>query len=54
MAKAKQDFVVEFMSTWSDEFPDFTRSLQAAESFDRWWTISKIDVIEIDSAWKPS
>jgi hypothetical protein len=54
MAKAKQDFVSEFVSTWSDEFPEFTALLQPTESFDRWWSMSKIDVIEIDSAWKPS
>jgi hypothetical protein len=54
MTKAKQDFVAEFLSTWSDEFPDFTAQLQPTESFDRWWSISPIDVIEIDSAWKPS
>jgi hypothetical protein len=51
MAKAKLGFVTEFVSTWSDEFPDFTAQLQPTESFDRWWTISQIDVIEIDSAW---
>jgi len=53
MAKAKQDFVAEFVSTWSDEFPDFTAQLQPAESFGRWWSITQIDVIEIDSAWDP-
>ena len=54
MAKAKQDFVAEFVRMWSDEFPDFTAHLQQLESFDRWWSMSQIDVIEIDSAWTPS
>ena len=54
MAKAKQDFVTEFVRTWAGEFPDFTAHLQPTESFDCWWSMSKIDVIEIDSAWKPS
>jgi hypothetical protein len=54
MAKAKQDFVSQFARTWSEEFPDFTAQIQQTESFDRWWSMSEIDVIEIDSAWKPS
>lgn len=54
MAKAKQDFIVEFASTWAAEFPDFTAQLEPTESFDRWWSMSEIAVIEIDSAWKPS
>jgi len=54
MTKAKQDFVTEFVATWSDEFSGFTAQLGQAERFDRWWSISEIDVIEIDSAWKPS
>ena len=54
MAKAKQDFVAEFVSTWSDDYPDFTVQLHPAESFDRWWSMSEIDLIEIDSGWIPS
>lgn len=54
MAKAKQDFVSQFVRTWSGEFPDFTIQVQQTESFDRWWSMSEIDVIEIDSSWTPS
>jgi hypothetical protein len=54
MAKAKQDFVSKFAHTWSDELPDFPAQLQQTESLDRWWSMTEIDVIEIDSAWKPS
>jgi len=54
MAKAKQDFVAEFVLIWSDEFPEFTAQLQVADSFDHWWSLSEIDVVEINSAWKPS
>lgn len=54
MTKAKHDFIAEFMFTWSDDFPAFMEQLRQAESFDRWWSISEIDVAEIDSAWKPS
>jgi hypothetical protein len=54
MTKAKQDFVTEFVATWSDAFSVFTAELGQPECFDRWWSISEIDVIEIDSAWKPS
>src|SRR5712671_3414915 len=35
MTKAKQDFIAEFVSTWSDDFPRFTAQLQQPESFDR-------------------
>jgi hypothetical protein len=54
MTKAKQDFITEFVATWSDDFPGFTAQLRQPESFDRWWSISEIDVTEIGSAWKPS
>ncbi|MHA3774502.1 hypothetical protein ACXR0O_23505 [Verrucomicrobiota bacterium sgz303538] len=53
-AKAKEDFVAEFVHLWSDAFPEFTSQLQPRESFDQWWSLSEIDVIEIDPAWKPS
>jgi len=54
MTKAKQDFITEFTATWSGDFPGFTAQLGQAECFDRWWSISQIDVTEIDAAWTPS
>lgn len=54
LEKAKQDFLVEFVSTWSEDFPAFTVELRQPESFNRWWSISEIEVVEIESAWKPS
>jgi hypothetical protein len=54
MTKAKRDFITEFADVWSEEFPEFTAQLGEPECFDRWLSISEVDVIEIDSAWKPS
>ena len=54
MTKAKQDFITEFAATWSEDFPGFTAQLGQARCFDRWWSISQIDVTEIDAAWTPS
>ena len=54
IAKAKQEFVSEFVANWSDDFPEFFAQLQQPMCFDRWWSISQIDVVEIDPAWKPS
>ena len=52
--KAKQDFVSEFIATWSADFPAFTDQLQSPECFDQWWSTSEIDAFEIDPAWTPS
>jgi hypothetical protein len=53
LTKAKQDFVSNFARTWSDEFSDFVTQLRPTDSFDHWWSMSEISVIEIDSKWKP-
>jgi hypothetical protein len=54
MTKAQQHFVTEFVATWSDDYPGFAAQLGEPECFDRWWSMSEIDVIEIDAAWTPS
>jgi hypothetical protein len=57
LSKAKEDFVAEFLSMYADQFPAFKHELCSAppvESFDRWWTISLIDVIDINPSWRPS
>ena len=52
--KAKSDFLAEFVSTWSEEFPDFTARLAAPDAFELWWDIRASEVVEIDAAWTPS
>ena len=54
MTKAKQDFISEFVATWSDDFPGFTAQLGQPDCFDHWWSISEVAVTEIDSARTPS
>jgi hypothetical protein len=54
MTKAKEDFIGEFLTTWSADFPGFAEQLRQTENFDRWWSMSEVDVIEIESGWKPS
>jgi hypothetical protein len=54
MTKAKRDFVSEFTDVCSEDIPEFTAQLSDPECFDRWWSISEVDVLEIDSAWTPS
>jgi hypothetical protein len=56
-AKAKEDYISEVIDLWSEHFPEIINQLRkeaASESFDQWWTISELDVIEIDDAWRPS
>jgi hypothetical protein len=56
VSKAKRDFITEFVDLWSGEFGAFAAQLRAAadpECFDKWWTISEVDIIEIDPAWRP-
>jgi len=54
IAKAKGDFVAEFANLWSADFPQLTAQLTDAECFDRWWSVSEIDILEIDPRWNPS
>ena len=54
MTKAKRDFITDFADVWSEDFPEFKAQLGEPECFDRWWSISEVGVMEIDSAWKPS
>jgi hypothetical protein len=56
LAKAKHDFVMSFIEVWSEDFPSFAAQLRNAspvENFDKWWFISKSDLIEIDENWSP-
>lgn len=56
-SKAKQDFIAETVSLYSEEFPTFIdglRKLPTDESFDRWWTLSELHVLEINPSWRPS
>jgi hypothetical protein len=59
MSKAKRDFIREFVGLWSDgDLQTFTGRLRLVEdqehSFDQWWTIRELDVIEIDPEWRPA
>jgi hypothetical protein len=51
--KAKKDFLSKFKVTWSEDFPQFVAKLAETKCFDQWWSISEIDVIEINSARTP-
>ena len=54
LAKAKGDFVAEFTNLWSEDFSQFTARHVDSGCFDQWWSISEVDIMEIDSKWEPS
>lgn len=57
VAKAKRDYIAMVLRHCADQFPEFATELRAdssLESFDTWWTISRVSVMEIDGAWRPS
>ena len=64
-SKAKGDFLTSFIKLWSSPFApagvssDFLATLQTSDEserlFDMWWTLQeRIDLLEIDSDWRPS
>jgi hypothetical protein len=57
VAKVKADFVAMVLHHCSEEFPDLAAELRDdgnRELFDKWWTISRLSVMEIDGEWRPS
>ena len=56
ISKAKSDFVANFVKVWSEDFTTFTAQLRGtpvSEHFDRWWSITETELIELDAKWNP-